>query len=88
MSNLSELNEIFKKTIINVLFTNGPLPLTQILGVVKGQQPHLCDNDVICDHEGMYKGIPEWQHQVRQALMDLRLRGQVKQDGAKWKLAR
>jgi hypothetical protein len=32
----------------------------------------LCDDAVLCEHEGQSYGAPEWRHQVRWALQDLK----------------
>lgn len=53
-----------------------PIKSDEIYALVKNHFPDLCDDDYICPHYGNQRTYqPEWQHEVRNALNRLKVKG-------------
>ncbi len=64
-----------------------PMKVNEIYERVKKTFPELCDNQVPCSCGGVVRKQPEWCHQVRWALQDLKDRAIVEYNNFdnKWK---
>ena len=59
------------KNIILKLLENGPIEVSTLIEHIKKQYPDLCNNSINCEC-GKTTSRPEWQHQVRWAIADLK----------------
>jgi hypothetical protein len=54
---------------------SGDHTMKEIYSAVKAFYPELCDDSVLCTHDGRPPYRPEWHHVVRSVLQSLRNRG-------------
>ena len=60
---------------------NGKHSLQTIFNYVQASMPHLCNDEIMCNHKGEDYKAPEWKHQVRTALGALQKKGVVCKKG-------
>jgi len=61
------------KTEIPTLLKKAPLTLKNIFKIIEINNPSLCDDSVMCKCDKRHTSkIPEWKHQIRWALEDLK----------------
>ena len=70
-----EVRNLAKEIIPRLLRTSGPWPMADIYASVQNASEELCDDAFPCEHKGQPYGAPEWRHQVRWALQDLKHEG-------------
>ncbi len=65
------------KTIIPEILSKSPIKIANIIEEIKKQCPDLCDDDIKCECGGNTKNKPEWKHQIRWAVADLKYLGKI-----------
>lgn len=73
------VRKISQKEIPRILEKN-PLKLGSIYKHIQDKNPKLCDGTVICNCGDKETSRPEWKHQVRWALQDLKYNGNIDYD--------
>lgn len=68
---IRQVRKISKK-IIPKLLENGPIEISTLIEHMKKQYPDLCNNSVNCECGRYPSSRPEWQHQIRWAIADLK----------------
>jgi hypothetical protein len=81
------LHAVFTDTILYLLNAHGALSTVDLHPLVKSIHPDLCDDSVDRVIDGKRFG-KKWKHAVRSAQQQLKQRGLITYDGAKWRLVR
>jgi len=80
-----KMKELRKKTIelIPVLLKQRPLTIVHIFKKIQKKHKNLCDNTIICKCGKESSSIPEWKHQIRWAIQDLKFMKKITYDKEK-----
>lgn len=60
------------------LVKKNPLTALKIINSIYADNVELCDNDVKCSCGKFTRKSPEWKHQIRWAILDLKYRGKIR----------
>ena len=74
--NIIKVRKKSKPLILNFL-KKKPKTIEQIYNKTSNAFPEICDNSIICQCGSTNRKIPEWKHQVRWALQDLKYHSQI-----------
>ena len=76
---LKELR-VKSRELIPELLTTSSKGTNQIFTEIRKKVPDLCDDKIICQCGRKPKKTPEWQHQIRWAIQDLKLKKVIARD--------
>jgi hypothetical protein len=68
---------LLAKTAIPEILKKIPMKSSDIIEHMRKQYPDLCDDSIKCECRKNKKGNPEWKHQIRWALEDLKYSGNI-----------
>jgi len=67
------------KTILDLL-KKGPAGSEKIFTKIRARHYTLCDDEIVCECGKWPSKFPEWKHQIRWALQDLKYYGKISYD--------
>ena len=76
---LKELRTKSRELIPELLATSSK-GTNQIFSEIRKKAPDLCDDKIICQCGRKLKKTPEWKHQIRWAIQDLKLKKVITRD--------
>ena len=74
---VTEIRNLIKPTILQLLKSK-PRTIEFIYNKTSNKFPHKCNNDIKCECGNKIRKSPEWKHQVRWAIQDLKYHGKIK----------
>ena len=72
-----QLRSISRKE-IPIMLKNGSLSSTEIASKIKTKYISLCDNEIKCACGKNSSNRPEWQHQIKWGILDLKYQKKIK----------
>lgn len=68
------------KPLILQLLKSKPRTIEFIYNKTSNNIPEFCNNNIKCECGGKIRKVPEWKHQVRWAIQDLKYTGKISYD--------
>jgi len=76
---MKTIRRVAKEEILKILMNKG-YDVSEIVKKIKSKNRNLCDDTIKCACGNVQTNKPEWVHQIRWALQDLKYQGKIQYD--------